>query len=151
MSARDMHNSIYMNTISPERNQGEFTSSLLQINQKKFHVPPLPSKYKSAETHTHTHTYTHIYIYIFTGSTAPLGPGLWFSVLWLFLQTVGLLGRVISSSQGLYLNRGQYKHRINTYTYQTSMPCVRLEPTIPASELAKTVYALDRSATVTGI
>jgi hypothetical protein len=27
------------------------------------------------------------------------------------LQTVGLLGRVISSSQGLYLNTGQQKHR----------------------------------------
>jgi hypothetical protein len=29
------------------------------------------------------------------------------------------------------------------------MPCVRFEPTIPASERAKTVHALDRSATVT--
>jgi hypothetical protein len=57
------------------------------------------------------------------------------------LQTVGLLGRVISSSQGLYLNTGQHKHRINTYTHQTSMPCVGFEPTIPASERAKTVHA----------
>jgi hypothetical protein len=39
------------------------------------------------------------------------------------LQTVGLFGRVISSSQGLYLNTGQHKHRINTYTHQTFMPC----------------------------
>jgi hypothetical protein len=30
------------------------------------------------------------------------------------------------------------------------MPCVGFEATIPASERAKTVYALDRSATVTG-
>jgi hypothetical protein len=30
------------------------------------------------------------------------------------------------------------------------MPWVGLEPTIPASERAKTVHALDRSATVTG-
>jgi hypothetical protein len=30
-------------------------------------------------------------------------------------QTVGLLGRVISSSQGLYLNTEQHKHRINTF------------------------------------
>jgi hypothetical protein len=57
---------------------------------------------------------------------------------------------VISSSQGLYLNTGQHKHRINTYTYQTSMPCVGFEPTIPASERAKTIHALDHSATVTG-
>jgi hypothetical protein len=60
------------------------------------------------------------------------------------------LGRVISSSQGLYLNIGQHKHRINTHTYQTSMPCVGFEPMIPASERTKTVCALDRSATVTG-
>jgi hypothetical protein len=42
------------------------------------------------------------------------------------------------------------KHRIITYTHQTSMPSVGFEPTIPASERAKTVLALDRSATVTG-
>jgi hypothetical protein len=30
------------------------------------------------------------------------------------------------------------------------MPCVGFEPTIPASERAKTVHVLDRSATVTG-
>jgi hypothetical protein len=30
------------------------------------------------------------------------------------------------------------------------MPCVGFEPTIPASERAKTVHALDRSTTVTG-
>jgi hypothetical protein len=39
-------------------------------------------------------------------------------------------------------NTGQHKHRINAYTYQTSMPCVGFEPTIPASEQAKTVHAL---------
>jgi hypothetical protein len=42
------------------------------------------------------------------------------------------------------------KHRINTYTHQTSMPCVGFEPMISASELAKTVRALDRSAAMTG-
>jgi hypothetical protein len=31
------------------------------------------------------------------------------------------------------------------------MPCVGFEPTIPASERAKTVHGLDRSATVTGM
>jgi hypothetical protein len=45
--------------------------------------------------------------------------------------------RVISSSQGLYLNTGQHKHRINAYTHQTSMSCVGFEPTIPASQQAK--------------
>jgi hypothetical protein len=64
------------------------------------------------------------------------------------LQMVTLLGRVISSLQGLYLNAGQRTHRINTYTYQTSMPCVEFETTIPASKQVKTVHALGCSATV---
>jgi shikimate 5-dehydrogenase len=68
----------------------------------------------------------------------------------IILQTVGLLGRVISTSQGLYLNTGQHKHRINTCTNQTFMLCVGFEITIPVSERAKTVHALDRLATVTG-
>jgi hypothetical protein len=41
----------------------------------------------------------------------------------------------------------QNKH---THTHQTSMPEVEFEPTITASERAKTVHALYRSATVTG-
>jgi hypothetical protein len=39
----------------------------------------------------------------FNGSTAVVGPGRFFSLLF-YLQWVGLLGRMISSSQGLYLN-----------------------------------------------
>jgi hypothetical protein len=66
----------------------------------------------------------------------------------IFTQTVGLLGRVISQSQGLYLYTGQHKHRINAYT--NIHASVGFEPTIPGSERAKTVHALDRSATVTG-
>jgi hypothetical protein len=87
--------------------------------------------------------------FFFTGSTAPVGPGLFFSFM-IILQTVGLLGRVISSSQGLYLNTGQHKHRMNTYTHQTSKSCVGFEPTILASKRAKTVHPLDRSAAVIG-
>jgi hypothetical protein len=34
-----------------------------------------------------------------------------------FSQTVGLLGRVISPSQGRYQNTGQHKHRINSNTH----------------------------------
>jgi hypothetical protein len=55
----------------------------------------------------------------------------------IYSQSVGLLGRMISSSQGLYQNTGQHKHRINTYTHQTSMPWVGFEPTITASEWAR--------------
>jgi hypothetical protein len=77
------------------------------------------------------------------------GPGLLFSFVIFFTQMVGLVGRVISSSQGLYLYTRQHKHRINAYTHQTSMPWTGFKPTIPASEWAKTVHALDRTATVT--
>jgi hypothetical protein len=81
---------------------------------------------------------------------SPLGPWPLLFSLMIILQTVGLLGRVISSSHGLYLNTGQHKHRINTYTHQTSMSCVGFETTIPAFERAKTVHAPDLTATVTG-
>jgi hypothetical protein len=54
-------------------------------------------------------------------------------------HSVGLLGRVISTSQGRYLSQTQNKHK------QTSMPLVGFEPTIPAFEGAKTVRALDRA------
>jgi hypothetical protein len=53
---------------------------------------------------------------------------------------VGLLGRVISPSQGHYLAQTQNKHK------QTTMPRVGFELTIPAFELAKTFHALDRAA-----
>jgi hypothetical protein len=56
-----------------------------------------------------------------------------------FSQTVGLLRRVISPPQGRYPNTEQRKHRINAYTHQISMPWVGFEPTIPASERAKTI------------
>jgi hypothetical protein len=65
-------------------------------------------------------------------------------------QSVGLLGWVISSSQGLYLYTDTEK-RTHIHKHQTSMPWVGFEPKIPASEWAKTVHALGRWATVTGI
>jgi hypothetical protein len=47
-----------------------------------------------------------------------------------FSQTVGLLGWVISPSEGRYLNTGQHKHTINAYT-----PNIRThDPSIRASE-----------------
>jgi hypothetical protein len=59
-------------------------------------------------------------------------------------HSVGLLGRVISPSQGRYLTQTQNKHK------QTSIPRVEFEPTILAFERAKTVHALDGAATVIG-
>jgi hypothetical protein len=67
------------------------------------------------------------------------GPGLLFSSVVILSQTAGILGRGISPSQGRYLNTEQHKHRINAYTNHTSMPSVGFEPTIPATERAKTV------------
>jgi hypothetical protein len=49
-------------------------------------------------------------------------------------ESVGLLGRGISPSQGRYLT-------------QISMPQVGFEPMIPVFERAKAVYAVDRAAT----
>jgi hypothetical protein len=68
-----------------------------------------------------------------------------------FSQAVGFLGRVISPSQGRYLNTGQHKHRINAYTYQISILWVGFETTITELERAKTVHTLDRAAIVTGL
>jgi hypothetical protein len=63
-------------------------------------------------------------------------------------QSVGLLGRVISSSQGLSTcTQTQKMH--TQHKHETSMPRVGFEATVPESERAKTVHALDRSATVT--
>jgi hypothetical protein len=88
----------------------------------------------------------------FSSSSLPLwSTGLISRFHWSFLQTARLFRRVISSSQCLYLNTGQHKYRINAYTHQTSMPCVRFEPTIPLSERAITVHASDLLATVTGL
>jgi hypothetical protein len=78
-----------------------------------------------------------IILFFFTGSTASLPRALAsaFSFV-IILQTVGLLGRVISSSQGLYLNTGQHKHGINTYTPNIHVLCgIRThDPSFRASE-----------------
>jgi hypothetical protein len=84
--------------------------------------------------------YKQICIYIFL----PLAPLLGSSLLYWstglvtqFLdrsQAVGLLGRVISSSQDLYLNKGQHKHR-KMRTHKASMTKAGFEPASKASEL----------------
>jgi hypothetical protein len=65
-----------------------------------------------------------------------------FSVLWSFFRRQDSLDE--------WSARRKTSTWINTYTYQTFMPCVVFEPTIPASEREKRVHALDRLATVTG-
>jgi hypothetical protein len=91
------------------------------------------------------------WVFLFQWLFQPIqGHGLLFSSVIIISQTVGLLGRVISPSQGLYLNTGEHKHRINSYTHQTSIPWMWFEPTIPPSQRVKTVHVLYRAATVTG-
>jgi hypothetical protein len=57
------------------------------------------------------HSFIHQWLY-----SPLLGPGFFFTFVIIFTQTVGLLGRWISTSQGRYLRTGQYKHRINAST-----------------------------------
>jgi hypothetical protein len=63
------------------------------------------------------------------------------------LQTVGLLGRVISSSQVLYLNTGHHKHRIDTHI---KYPCLCENRTHdPGFRASEDSACLDHAATVT--
>jgi hypothetical protein len=91
--------------------------------------------------------YLSIYLSIY-GSTALVDLGRFFSFV-IHTQSVGLLGRWISPSQGRYLHREQHKHRINAHRH----PChpVGFELTIPAFERAKTFHASDRAAIVIGL
>jgi hypothetical protein len=59
----------------------------------------------------------------FNGSTALVGLGRYFGFL-IYLRAVELLGRVISSSQGFYLNTRQHKHR-KTHIHTIKHPCPR--------------------------
>jgi hypothetical protein len=85
----------------------------------------------------------------FTGSTAPVGPGLFFFQFHDHFTD----NRTPWASDQLVV-RPLPKYRTtqtqNKHIHQTSLPSVGFEPTIPASERARTVHALDRSATVTG-
>jgi hypothetical protein len=55
-------------------------------------------------------------IFFFYGCTALVGLGRFSSSL-IYTQSVGLLGRLISPSQGCYLEIGQHKHRINAHRH----------------------------------
>jgi hypothetical protein len=80
-------------------------------------------------------------------TTALVDRGRFFTFL-LYTQSVGLLRRGISPSQGRYLHAEQHKQNKRT---QTSMPSVWFELMVPVFERAKTVHALDRAASVIGL
>jgi hypothetical protein len=64
-----------------------------------------------------------------------LGTGLFFSFVIFFRQSVGLLRRVISPSQGRYLHTGQHTHRINILTDIHALSGIRNHnPSVRASE-----------------
>jgi hypothetical protein len=67
-------------------------------------------------TRPSVHLSIHKSIY---GCTVLVDLGRFFSLL-IYTQSVGLLGRGISPSQGLCLHTEQHKHRINTHRY----PCL---------------------------
>jgi hypothetical protein len=89
-----------------------------------------------------------VYIYLISCCSLwsiehPWNASFHFSFL-IFRQSVWLLGRGIDPSQGLYLHTGQHIENKRTHTK------AGFEPTITASELAKTVHASHCLATVTG-
>jgi hypothetical protein len=89
------------------------------------------------------HTVFSLNPYLLLSRLRPLGL-FWFrtyilEIMNLFRHLLGLLGQVISLTQGLYLHRTTQIQK-NTHT---SMPQVGFESMIPVFELLKTVYALD--------
>jgi hypothetical protein len=74
-----------------------------------------------------------------------LGPDFFFSVIIFFTQTVGLLGRVISPSQGRYLHTGQHKQNANTDIHALS-GIRTYDPNVRASEDSSCLTAGARHA-----
>jgi hypothetical protein len=64
-----------------------------------------------------------------------LGPGLFCNYIIIFIQMVGLFGRVISPLQGLYVHTGQRNYRTNSHTDIHILSVIRThDPSVPASE-----------------
>jgi hypothetical protein len=64
-----------------------------------------------------------------------VGPWPLLQFLNIFTQAVGLLGRVISPSQGRYAHAGQHKHRINARTDIHVLRGIRIyDPSVRAGE-----------------
>jgi hypothetical protein len=76
------------------------------------------------------HSFIHQWLY-----SHLLGLRLFFSFVIFFTQSVGLLGRGISPSQGRCLHTGQHKHRIKTHTDVHALSVIRThDPSFWASE-----------------
>jgi hypothetical protein len=85
---------------------------------------------RTVNLYYYVHSFIHQWLY-----SPFVGPGLFFSFVIFFTQRVGLLGRIISTSQGLYLYTGQHKHRINAHTNIHASSRIRTyDPSVRASE-----------------
>jgi hypothetical protein len=87
------------------------------------------------------HLFIHQWLYI-----PSLCPGLFFSFVLIFTQTVGLLERVISPPQDRYLHTRQHKHGINADIHALSGIRTH-DPNVRAREI---VHVFNSAATVIG-
>jgi hypothetical protein len=78
-----------------------------------------------------------------------LDPGLSFCFVIFLAETVGLLGRVISPSQGRYLHTGQHKPRIKAHTDIRAVSGIRTYD--PSVRACKDSSCLRRAVTVIGL
>jgi hypothetical protein len=104
------------------RQQGDFISQLLLFHSKEIRLKLCGITTDSILTNIGTGVLTKFKWYIFFslyGSTA-LRTLAVLSVSWSYTQSVVLLGRGISPSQGRYLHMEQHKHRINAHRH----PCL---------------------------
>jgi hypothetical protein len=76
------------------------------------------SSHNGDDVECYIHSSDSLHSFISDSTAILLGPGLFFSFVIISTQTVGLLGRGISPSQGRYLDTEQ--HRINAHTH----PCL---------------------------
>jgi hypothetical protein len=96
------------------------------------------------------HSFIHSFIQFINGSTALCWAlGLFFTFVFSFTQTVGLLGRVIEPvARPFPTCRTETQNKCTQI--QTAILWMGFELTIPEFERTKTVRALDRAATVIG-
>jgi hypothetical protein len=103
LPSTSMSRQIYLPFKSPDTIMYAFLISLKHV------LTPLIS-YISFD-HSFIHSFLHQWFY-----SPLLGLDLFFNFVIFFTQTVRLLGRVISPSQGRYLHTEQDKHRTNAHT-----------------------------------
>jgi hypothetical protein len=95
-------------------------------------IPKVHTKLEIPYSFSFIHSFIHPSIHQWLYSSL-LCPGLFLGVLIFITQTVGLLGRGISTSQSRYLHAGQHKHRM--YTDIHALSGIRThDPSVMASE-----------------